>query len=604
MRILSHDDIFSVLSLYRNEVCAITGSVVIYLLRGKALINGAPIIAPRALLCSQIYGHVSTVSSLPAAYYGHVRESEKELAKLQKFVGEHLTLLIERFAEKCIYLTETSPVAAIFICVPLRVEIPVVYRTAARPDSFGLHGVSLDDISQSRRPFDTLPLSIKYALEWHAACRSISAPKTILVIGPQGTGKSVFSRLLANFKTGYYQHVIFVDADCRNGESVCPSVLRASVLQSGQKSSSDFPLIGSVFEYSTPYGYTGVSADPTTFVGLVHSLICTCIGYLRGQDVSEEDVPTVICMPVWFQGTMDTIIERCVAQLNCDGIVEMSTDTSIQILTPTDRTLLLTPWDHTKRKPRENALNFPKVYHYLVQGLQGLPGMDHFRTLRFLQSIIDFKKNGIAPYESKPLYSSMTGRDLLCSAPFIEIVSQKHLLQYVRIADLAILKANEPNYSSEDILYRTLYPMVDLSISLSDGTEPGTIVLSHSLHNVISKLPESRFGWALQTIFSTMPVYLYSTKLTVAGLKLLRFIGIGFVRNFNGLNPCIVSALSSTEMNKLSTICLPHGGSFIFSPKLIKGNLEAFTTNKSMSKVIGHETYGGKGPNLLASERH
>lgn len=601
---LSHDDLLSVVTLYRNEVCAITGTVAIYILRGKVLINGAPIIAPRALLCPQIYGHVTTVSTLPAAYYGRVRESERELDKLHKLLGEHLSLLIERFAERCISLPENSPVASIFICVPIRGDVPIVYRAAAKPDSFSLHGVSLDDISQNKKQFDALPYSVKFALEWHAVCKSISSPKAVLVIGPQGTGKSVFSRLLANFKTGYHQYVIFIDADCRNGESVCPSVLRASVLQSGKRASSDFPLIGSVFEYATPYGYTSVSSDPNYFIELVQSLIHICTEYIRRQSTIEEHIPIVVCMPVWFQGTMDTIIERCVTQLNCDGIVEMSTDTSIQILAPTDRTSLLTSWDHTKRRARESALIFPKVYHYIVQGLQGLPGMDHFRTLRFLHAIIDFKRMGITPCGSTTLYNSMSGRDLICSAPFIEIVVQNHPLQYIRAVDIEMLKANEPDFSSEELIYKTTYQTIDLHMGLPDGSSSVTVSLSHSLHNIISKLPEFRFSWALHTIFSAMPVYLYSTKTPSNNTNLLRFVGIGFLRNFNGLNPCIVSTLSSADMNKISTICLPHGGSFIFSPKLIRGNLEAFTTNQSTAKVIGHETYGGKGPNLLATERH
>lgn len=191
MKILSHDDLFSVATLYRGEVCAITGNVVIYLLRGKVLINGAPIVAPRTLICSQIYGHVTTVSTLPAAYYGCVRETEREVSKLHRLLGEHPTLLIERFAERCISLTDDSPVTAIFVCVPLQTEIPAVYRTAAKLDSFGLYGVSLDEISHNGKSFDTLSSSIKVALEWHAACKSISVPKSILVIGPQGDRKSV-----------------------------------------------------------------------------------------------------------------------------------------------------------------------------------------------------------------------------------------------------------------------------------------------------------------------------------------------------------------------------------------------------------------------------
>ncbi|KAE8301594.1 mRNA cleavage and polyadenylation factor CLP1 P-loop domain-containing protein [Giardia duodenalis] len=606
MKILPHDDLFSVVTLYRDEVCAVTGSAVIYLLRGKALINGAPIIAPRTLLCSQIYGHVTIVSSLPAAYYGHVREAEKELNKLHRLLGEHPALLIERFAERCIGLTEDSPVAAIFVCVPLQAELSIVYRTAAKLDGFNLYGVSLDEISHSKKAFGTLSSSVKVALEWHVACKSISAPKSILVVGPQGVGKSVFSRLLANFKTGYHRYVVFVDADCRNGESICPSVLRASVLQSGQRSGSDFPLMGSVFTYCAPYGYTSVSSDPDSFVELVQALLRICTAHLYTLEASNEDVPTIICMPVWFQGTMDTIIERCVMQLGCDGIVEMCTDTSIQILAPTDCTLFLTSWEDTKRRSRENALTFPGLYHYVVQGLQGLPGMDHFRTLRFLQSIIDFKKIGITPSGSGALCCRMTGRDLLCSAPFVELVSQARPLQYLRIVDLATLRANEPHYSTSELLYKTTYPVMELSVHLSDDGVPGTIFLSQSLHNIVNKLPESRVSWALRTIFSAMPVYLYSTKVpvtSVGSVNILRFVGIGLLRNFNGLNPCIVSTLSSADMGAVSAMCLPYGSSFIFSPKLLRGNLEGFTTNQSMSKVVGHETYGGKGPNLLATER-
>lgn len=604
MKVLTHDDIFSVVTLYHNEICAITGTIAIYVLRGKALINGAPIIAPRTLSCPQIYGHVTTVSTLPAAYYGHVRENEKELSKLYKLLGERLTLLIERFAELCISFPEDTPVTAIFICVPIKAEIPIVYRAVTRVDNFGLHGVSLDDVIQKRKPFDALPPSVKLAVEWHASCKSISLAQTILVVGPQGVGKSAFSRLLANFKTGYHRYVILIDADCRNGESICPSMIHASVLQSGQKDDSDFPLIGSLFGYTIPYGYTSVSADPNTFIELIHALIRICTTYIQRQNADEETVPIVICTPVWYQGTMDTIIKCCVTHLNCDGIVEMTTNTSIQILAPTNNTLLLTQWDHTKRRKRENSLVFPKVYHYIVQGLQGLPGMDQFRTLRFLHAIIDFKKNGITPYGFKTLYNNMTGRDLICSAPFIEIISKTRPLQYIRITDIHILQVDEAHFSSEDILCKTIYPTANLSMSVSNGSDTITVSLSHSLYNIISKLPESRFIWAMHTIFSAMPVYLYSISHQYDNTNLLRFIGIGFLRNFNGLNPCIVSTLSSVDMSKVSVICLPHTSSFVFSSKIIRGNLEAFTTNQSMAKVIGYETYGGKGPNLLATERH
>lgn len=117
----------------------------------------------------------------------------------------------------------------------------------------------------------------------------------------------------------------------------------------------------------------------------------------------------------------------------------------------------------------------------------------------------------------------MTGRDLLCSAPFVELVSQARPLQYLRIVDLATLRANEPHYSTSELLYKTTYPVMELSVHLSDDGVPGTIFLSQSLHNIVNKLPESRVSWALRTIFLLCPFICILLRFQSQALVVLTF---------------------------------------------------------------------------------